>query len=134
MPVIGVVSAVDWRLAFLALPLPAALLAALAVAARPADLPLDGAAGSLTALLRRAGPRRWALGELCANAAWAGTLVYSGALFRQVYGASSAATGVLLALVAAAYLVGNRWAGRSARPPPAARCSSPASARPSRWR
>ena len=52
MPVIGVVSATDWRLAFLALPLPAALLAALAVAARPADRPLDAAAGSLTALLR----------------------------------------------------------------------------------
>ena len=87
MPLIGVVSSVDWRLAFLALPLPAALLAALAVAARPADRPLDAAQGPLTALLRRAGPRRWALGELCANAAWAGTLVYSGALFREVYGA-----------------------------------------------
>jgi MFS transporter, DHA1 family, inner membrane transport protein len=119
MPIIGVVSSTDWRLAFLALPLPAALLAALAVAARPADRPLDAAAGSLPALLRRTGPRRWALGELCANAAWAGTLVYSGALFREVYGVSTAATGVLLALVAAAYLVGNRWAGRSS--PAAAR-------------
>jgi len=119
MPLIGLVSATDWRLAFLVLPLPAALLAAVAVAARPADRPLDAAAGSLTALLRRTGPRRWALGEVCANAAWAGTLVYSGALFREVYGASPAATGVLLALVAAAYLVGNRWAGRSS--PAAAR-------------
>ena len=113
MPVIGLVSSVDWRLAFLVLPLPAALLAVLAVAARPADRPLAAAAGSLTALLGRTGPRRWALGELCANAAWAGTLVYSGALFREGYGASTAATGVLLALVAAAYLVGNRWAGKS---------------------
>jgi predicted MFS family arabinose efflux permease len=113
MPVIGVVSAVDWRLAFLALPLPAALLAALAVASRPADRPLDAAGGSLRALFARTGPRRWALGEVFANAAWAGTLVYSGALFREVYGASPAATGILLALVAAAYLVGNRWAGKS---------------------
>ena len=119
MPIIGVVSAVDWRLAFLALPLPAALLALVAVAARPSDRPVDAAVGSLTGLLRRPGPRRWALGELFANSAWAGTLVYSGALFREVYGASPFATAIMLALVATAYLVGNRWAGKS----------SPASAR-----
>jgi MFS transporter, DHA1 family, inner membrane transport protein len=113
MPVIGVVSAADWRLAFVALPLPAALLAVLAVAVRPPDVPLAGAAGTLSGLLRRSAPRRWALGELFANSAWAGTLVYSGALFREEYGASAFATGILLALVASAYLVGNRWAGRS---------------------
>ena len=57
--------------------------------------------------------RRWALGELAANSAWAGTLVYSGVLFTETYGTSSAATGVALAIVAAAYLAGNQWAGRT---------------------
>ena len=56
--------------------------------------------------------RRWVLGELAANSAWAGTLVYSGALFTETYGTSAAATGVALAIVAAGYLVGNQWAGR----------------------
>src|SRR6478735_4452055 len=40
MPLIGVVAEVDWRLAFLVLPLPAALLAGLAAAGRPHDAPL----------------------------------------------------------------------------------------------
>jgi len=57
--------------------------------------------------------RRWALGELAANSAWAGTLVYSGVLFTETYGTSSAATGVALAIVAVAYLAGNQWAGRT---------------------
>jgi predicted MFS family arabinose efflux permease len=57
--------------------------------------------------------RRWALGELAANSAWAGTLVFSGALFREVYGASSITTGIALALVASAHLAGNQWVSRS---------------------
>ena len=40
MPLIGVVAEADWRLAFLVLPLPAALLAGLAAAGRPQDAPL----------------------------------------------------------------------------------------------
>ena len=111
MPVIGVVAEVHWRLAFLALPLPAALLAGLALAARPRDVPIAGERGSLLGLLRRADARRWALGELFANSAWAGTLVYSGALLTEGYGISTAATGVALAAVAVAYLAGNRRAG-----------------------
>ena len=43
MPVIGLVAEVHWRLAFLALPLPAALLAVLAVAGRPRDVPIGAA-------------------------------------------------------------------------------------------
>jgi MFS transporter, DHA1 family, inner membrane transport protein len=113
MPVIGVVAEIDWRLTFLALPLPAALVAGLAVLGRPRDEPLAGARSSLAGLLGRHDARRWALGELLANAAWTGTLVYSGALFTEVHGLSPAATGVVLALVAAVYLVGNQWAGRA---------------------
>jgi predicted MFS family arabinose efflux permease len=112
MPVIGIVAEVDWRLAFLALPVPAALVSLLAVLSRPQDVPLDGARSSLAGLLGRRDARRWALGELLGNAAWGGTLVFSGALFTEVHGASSAATGVILALIAAVYLAGNQWAGR----------------------
>jgi predicted MFS family arabinose efflux permease len=114
MPIIGLVAEVDWRLAFLAFPLPAALLAGLALAARPGDHPIRAAETSLRGLLRRPAARRWALGELLANSAWAGTLVFSGALLTEQYGMSTAATGVALAAVAVAYLAGNRRAGRLA--------------------
>ena len=114
MPLIGLVAEVHWRLAFVALPLPAALVAGLAVAARPSDTPIAGARASLAGLLGRRDAQRWALGELLANAAWTGTLVFSGALFTEVHGASPAATGLALALVAVAYLAGNQLAGRVA--------------------
>ena len=113
MPIIGVVAEVNWRLAFLVLPLPAALLVAVAVARRPGDVPLTGARGSLAGLLGRGEARRWALGELLANSAWAGTLVFSGALFTERFGISAATTGLALAGVAAAYLAGNQLAGRA---------------------
>jgi predicted MFS family arabinose efflux permease len=113
MPVIGVVAEVDWRLTFLALPLPAALLSLLAAVRRPPDTPLSGARSSLAGLLGRRDARRWAFAELLGNAAWGGTLVFSGALFTEVHGASHAATGVVLAFVAAVYLAGNQWAGRA---------------------
>jgi DHA1 family inner membrane transport protein len=112
MPLIGVVAEAHWRLTFLALPLPAALLAGLAVAGRPRDVPIPRAGTSLRALLRRPDARNWAVGELFANAAWAGTLVFSGALLTEEYGMSTTATGVALAAVAVAYLAGNRRAGR----------------------
>jgi predicted MFS family arabinose efflux permease/ribosomal protein S18 acetylase RimI-like enzyme len=114
MPLIGVVAEVDWRLAFLALPLPAALLAGLAAAGRPADAPITRAGSSLGGLLRRPVARRWAVGELLATSAWAGTLVFSGALLTDEYGMSTTATGVALAAVAVAYLLGNQRAGRGA--------------------
>ena len=113
MPVIGAIAEVDWRLAFLALPLPAAVLAGVATATRPSDRPIPGARTSLAGILGRRDARRWATGELAANSAWAGTLVFSGALFTERYGLSTATTGILLALVAAAYLAGNQLASRS---------------------
>ncbi len=113
MPLIGVVASIHWRLAFVALPLPAAALAFLATARRATDTPIAGSRSSLAGLLGLTAARRWALGELFVNCAWAGTLVYSGALFTESYGTSSAATGIVLAVVASAYLAGNRWAGRT---------------------
>ena len=115
MPIIGLVAEVHWRLAFLALPLPAALLAGLAVAGRPRDVPLTGRGTSLGSLLRLPKARRWALGEVMANTAWAGTLVYSGALLTEHYGLSTAVTGFALGAVALAYLLANRRAGRLAQ-------------------
>ena len=53
MPLIGVVAEVDWRLAFLVLPLPAALLAGLAGAGRPHDAPLAATGTSLRDPLRQ---------------------------------------------------------------------------------
>jgi predicted MFS family arabinose efflux permease len=113
MPIIGLVAEVHWRLAFLAFPLPAAVLAGLAVAHRSVDAPIADSRGSVRGLLRRREARRWALGELMANSAWTGMLVFSGALFTEVHGLSPAATGVALALVASAFLLGNRWAGHA---------------------
>jgi predicted MFS family arabinose efflux permease len=119
MPLIGLAGEVSWRLTFLALPVPAAALAALALAARAPDPPADPRQRPprLSALLGRAASRRWALGELFANAAWGGTLVFSGALLTEVHGTSPFVTGLGLALVAVAYLLGNVWSGRRpARP------------------
>ena len=112
MPLIGLVAEVHWRLAFLVLPLPAGLLALAAFAARPADAPDHRAGASVTRLLREPGAKGWATGELLANAAWTGTLVFSGALLVEGHGTSPKVAGVLLALVAVAYLAGNQLAQR----------------------
>jgi predicted MFS family arabinose efflux permease len=112
MPAIGLVAGGSWRLAFLAVPLPAALVTGvLVIASRPASGGHRTDA-SLARLLRQTGARRWALGEFLAMSAWTGTLVFSGALFVEAYGASPRLTGVLLATVALAYLAGNALGGR----------------------
>jgi predicted MFS family arabinose efflux permease len=110
MPLIGLVAGTSWRLAFLAVPLPAAIVTVgLVLASRPSDTGRDSA--SLPALLREPGARSWAFGELLAMSAWAGTLVFSGALFIETYGTSPGLTGLLLAAVAVAYLGGNALGG-----------------------
>ena len=56
----------------------------------------------------------WVSSELAASAAWAGSLVYAGALLAESYGPGPGTVGVVLGLGAAAYLPGNllakRWA------------------------
>lgn len=109
MPLIGLVAGTSWRLAFVAVPLPAAVVtAALVLASEATETRRDSA--SLPALLREPGARSWALAELLAMSAWAGTLVFSGALFIETYGTSPKVTGLLLAGVALAYLGGNALA------------------------
>jgi predicted MFS family arabinose efflux permease len=107
MPAIGLLGGSSWRYGLLALPLPAALAAAFAANRGPRSQPDGGSAGGLRSALADPELRRWALGELAANSAWLGILVYSGALFTESYGTSPAATGAILALAAAAFVAGN---------------------------
>jgi predicted MFS family arabinose efflux permease len=111
MPVIGALGELDWRYAWLALPFTASALAAIGLSRRPRTSAREQE-GSLTEALRDSLTRRWLLSELAANAAWIGLLVYVGSLFRDSYGSSASATGVLLAVAAAAYVVGNMAASR----------------------
>ncbi len=107
MPLLGVAGERSWRYAWLVFPLAAALLAAAAVAGRSSAPPAQAGPASLRAALVAPGLRRWLAAEALTNTAWAGTLVYSGALFVESYGASTALTGVVLALGAGAYVSGN---------------------------
>ena len=112
MPLAGVVGEVSWRLVWVAVPLTAGL-AALAVLSRRPRTPPAGARADLRAVLRHAGVARWSAGELLAFSAWAGALVYMGALFIESYGLSIAATGLVLGAGAVVYVPGNllfrRW-------------------------
>lgn len=112
MPVAGMVGAASWRLAWIAVPLASALLALAVVARRPASPPA-AARADVRSVLRYPGVLRWSAGELLAFSAWAGTLVFAGALFVESYGLSVAATGVLLGVGALVYVPGNllfrRW-------------------------
>jgi predicted MFS family arabinose efflux permease len=107
MPLLGVAGEVSWRCAWLAFPLVAALFAAAAVAGRRDAPPAQSAPTRLRAALAAPEVGRWLAAEVLVNTGWAGTLVYAGALFVQSYRTSVAATGVLLAIGAAAYVAGN---------------------------
>jgi DHA1 family inner membrane transport protein len=111
MPLIGVISQLDWRYAWLAVPLGASLVALTAVALRPARAACRPGAGEATPagtdpVWRRPRVARWAIGELMAYSGWGATLVYAGALFIQSYGLSTAQTGVLLGAAALGYFPG----------------------------
>jgi predicted MFS family arabinose efflux permease len=107
MPVVGLVGAVSWRLAWVALPIAAAVVAFARVASLPAVRSARTSFGSDLALLRDRVVARWALGELLAFSAWTGMLVFSGALLIESYGLSLRATGLLLGLVFLAYFPGS---------------------------
>jgi predicted MFS family arabinose efflux permease len=106
MPVAGIVGDTSWRLAWILVPLAAAIVALTFVAAR---CPTEPAAvqADLRAVLAHPGVARWSAGELLAFSAWVGTLVFVGALFVESYGLSTAATGIVLGVGAVAYLPGN---------------------------
>jgi DHA1 family inner membrane transport protein len=111
MPLIGVIGGVGWRYAWI-VPLAATLLAATTIAGRH-DPDTCEPALPLRVLRRDRALREWAVAEVFALSAWAGTLIYCGALFIESYGISTAGAGFILGGVALAYLPGNtlfrRW-------------------------
>jgi predicted MFS family arabinose efflux permease len=118
MPLLGVVGELSWRCAWLAFPLVAAVLAGAAVAGRRGAPSEQAASTRLQPALAAPEVRRWLAADILANTGWAGTLVYAGAMFVQSYGASAAATGVLLAIGAGAFVAGNTALRRFAEADP----------------
>jgi MFS transporter, DHA1 family, inner membrane transport protein len=109
MPLIGVISQLDWRYAWLAVPLAASLVALTAVALQPgraAHLPREATPAATKPVWRRPAVAQWAIGELMAYSGWGATLVYTGALFIESYGLSAAQAGVLLGAAALGYFPG----------------------------
>lgn len=111
MPLGGLLGEVSWRLVWV-VPLAASGLALAVLGLQPASRPATARAG-LRSVLRVPGVLRWSLGELFAFSAWAGALVFVGALFVESYGLSVAATGLVLGAGAVFYIPGNlvfrRW-------------------------
>ena len=112
MPLIGLSAGLGWRYAWLGVPLAAGLSGLATVGAQPR---LE-AAGTPPP---RAHPLRWdvklagwAVGELLSYAAWAGTLVYAGALLIESYHADPGTVGLLLGAAAIAAFPGNFLARR----------------------
>ena len=116
MPLVGIAAEKSWRLGFLVFPLFASLVVAVALSmCRKERLPAVRPLVRLRDLLGDPVVGGWALAELLASSAWAGTLVYAGALFVESYDASPLLTGVVLAAAAVAYLPGNIVAERTLR-------------------
>ena len=111
-PLCGFFGDVSWRLAWIAVPLTSALVAIAVVARRPSTPPAATRA-DLRSVLAYPGVVRWSTGELLAFSAWAGSLVFMGALFAESYDLSASATGVVLGAGALVYVPGNflfrRW-------------------------
>jgi predicted MFS family arabinose efflux permease len=107
MPLLGVAGERSWRYAWLALPFASAVIAGAAVARRDDTTAPSTTRTRLRDALTAPGVGRWLAAETLANAAWAGTLVYTGALLIESYQASTVLTAALLALGAAAYVAGN---------------------------
>jgi len=112
MPLVGALGERSWRYGWLALPLAGAVAAAILVASRAGQPPARSRPARARTVLADRTLARWLASELFANAAWAGTLVYAGALFTESYATSTTLTGCLLAVAAMAYVVGNLTARR----------------------
>ena len=122
----------DWRLAFLVLPLPAALLAGLAAVATRRTIRRSPAKGRRCAASSgAAAPRRWALGELIATLGMGGHARLQRRAPHRGYGMTTPATG--LALASSRLRTCSAPAGRPRSPdraPPDGRCSRRASPPP----
>ena len=118
MPLIGLLGERSWRYGWLALPFVASVVAGILVASRAGEGPARVPPARARAALGDRTLARWLASELFANAAWAGTLVYAGALFAESYGTSTRLTGCLLAVAAGAYVAGNLTSRRLVRHEP----------------
>jgi predicted MFS family arabinose efflux permease len=107
MPAIGLVGANNWRYGWLVLPLVAAVAAAFGAACGPKSRATDTTRLGILDVLADPNVAPWAGGELLANSAWIGLLVYSGALFADSYDTSTSVIGMMLALAASAFVAGN---------------------------
>ena len=114
MPAIGALGEVSWRYGWIALPLAASAAAAALLVARGPDAREPSRGAGMRSALADRRVAAWALSDLLFNCGWAGTLVYSGALFVESYGATGVATGMLLAAAGIAYILGNLTARRLA--------------------
>jgi predicted MFS family arabinose efflux permease len=115
MPLVGILGEHSWRYGWLALPLAAAVAAGILVAPRASQPPAGSRPARARAALNDRALVRWLVSELLANAAWAGTLVYAGALFTESYSTSTRLTGFLLAVAAVSYVAGNLTCRRLVR-------------------
>jgi predicted MFS family arabinose efflux permease len=113
MPVVGAVAGLDWRAAWLAVPMVVALATLALVSMRPADPP-SRRTGDAASAWRRPDVARFAGGELLANAAWASVLTYAGALLVASYDISPGAVALGLGMTASAMLPGTFTARRHA--------------------
>jgi len=120
MPIVGVVGAVSWRLAWLTVPLAVSLpVIALVWRLPPRPHAQRSRSGHLRRTLRNPNVAGWAFGELCAYSATAGFVVYLGALMIESYGVSLTTAGLVLGLAMIAYLPGSllfrRWIDTDSR-------------------
>jgi predicted MFS family arabinose efflux permease len=118
MPLVGLLGERSWRYGWLAVPLVAAVSAGILVASRTGQRAARSRSARARDALADRTLARWLTSELFANAAWAGTLVYAGALFAESYGTSPKVTGGLLAVAAGAYVAGNLTGRRLVRREP----------------
>lgn len=111
-PAAGLLADLDWRLAWLAAPFAASIVAAAAVRTHPAGDRLVLTQLPLRALLRRPELASWVAGEFLAYSAWSGVTVYAGALLIRSYLVAPAVAALAIAASAAAFLAGNRLTRR----------------------
>ena len=110
MPIVGAVAELSWRLAWVALPLTAAVTAGAGVLHRSRHEPESARpSGAMVgpSAWRRPDVRIWAASDILAGGAWAAVLAYLGARLQQADHLSASATGFILGATAAAYFPGS---------------------------
>lgn len=114
-PIVGAVASIDWRLAWIAIPLLSSLAGLVALTWRDPAISDEGRDCDPHGLWKVGGVKSWAIAELLAFAAWGGALVYSGAVFIDGYGLDVAWTGLILGGGAVLYIPGNLLATKWVR-------------------